>query len=97
MVDINYLFLGVYTTSWTTGLDLEGLCLPDPSSLVLFMTIMLSALSIVVSSVYLKNQHLYTSCTNIMTFTLVVAFLMLVCTEYTDRILVGLATCLVTG
>ncbi|PFH30604.1 hypothetical protein BESB_050930 [Besnoitia besnoiti] len=46
------------------------------------MTIMLSALSIVVSSVYLKNQHLYTSCTNIMTFTLVVAFLMLVCTEY---------------
>ncbi|PFH30649.1 hypothetical protein BESB_033050 [Besnoitia besnoiti] len=30
----------------------------------------------------LKNQHLYTSCTNIMTFTLVVAFLMLVCTEY---------------
>ncbi|PFH30740.1 hypothetical protein BESB_018940 [Besnoitia besnoiti] len=58
--------------------DLEGLCLPDPSSLVLFMTIMLSALSIVVSSVYLKNQHLYTSCTNIMTFTLVVAFLMLV-------------------
>ncbi|PFH30785.1 hypothetical protein BESB_086020 [Besnoitia besnoiti] len=84
-------FWGVYTTSWTTGLDLEGLCLPDPSSLVLFMTIMLSALSIVVSSVYLKNQHLYTSCTNIMTFTLVVAFLMLVCTEYTDRILVGLA------
>ncbi|PFH30678.1 cytochrome c oxidase subunit III subfamily protein [Besnoitia besnoiti] len=75
-------FWGVYTTSWTTGLDLEGLCLPDPSSLVLFMTIMLSALSIVVSSVYLKNQHLYTSCTNIMTFTLVVAFLMLVCTEY---------------
>ncbi|PFH30732.1 hypothetical protein BESB_022030 [Besnoitia besnoiti] len=71
-------FWGVYTTSWTTGLDLEGLCLPDPSSLVLFMTIMLSALSIVVSSVYLKNQHLYTSCTNIMTFTLVVAFLMLV-------------------
>ncbi|EPT26616.1 hypothetical protein TGME49_237120 [Toxoplasma gondii ME49] len=84
-------FWGVYTTSWTTGLDLEGLCLPDPSSIVLFMTIMLSALSIVVSSVYLKNQHLYTSCTNIMIFTLVVSFLMLVCTEYTDRILVGLA------
>ncbi|ESS28119.1 cytochrome C family oxidase subunit III subfamily protein, partial [Toxoplasma gondii VEG] len=63
-------FWGVYTTSWTTGLDLEGLCLPDPSSIVLFMTIMLSALSIVVSNVYLKNQHLYTSCTNIMIFTL---------------------------
>ncbi|KFG99317.1 cytochrome C family oxidase subunit III subfamily protein, partial [Toxoplasma gondii VAND] len=42
-------FWGVYTTSWTTGLGLEGLCLPDPSSIVLFMTIMLSALSIVAS------------------------------------------------
>lgn len=75
-------FWAVYNTSWTTGLDLECLCLPDPSSIVLYMTIMLSALSIVVSSVYLKNQHMYTSCTNIMTFTLVVAFLMLVGTEY---------------
>ncbi|KFG31654.1 cytochrome C family oxidase subunit III subfamily protein [Toxoplasma gondii RUB] len=68
-------FWGVYTTSWTTGLGLEGLCLPDPSSIVLFMTIMLSALSIVASSVYVKNQHLCTSCTNIMIFTLVVSFL----------------------
>ncbi|PFH30680.1 hypothetical protein BESB_031560 [Besnoitia besnoiti] len=40
---------------YNNTVDLEGLCLPDPSSLVLFMTIMLSALSIVVSSVYLKK------------------------------------------
>nr|PIL96066.1 putative transmembrane protein [Toxoplasma gondii COUG] len=52
-------FWGVYTTSWTTGLDLEGLCLPDPSSIVLFMTIMLSALSIVVSSVISFSRGMY--------------------------------------
>ncbi|PFH30721.1 putative apocytochrome b [Besnoitia besnoiti] len=46
---------------------------------------MLSALSIVVSSVYLKNQHLYTSCTNIMTFTLVVAFLIYVELSHPDN------------
>lgn len=52
------IFWGAFTTSWTTGFYAEGLYLPSPSSIVLIMTILLSALSVIVTSHYLKTLNM---------------------------------------
>lgn len=52
------IFWGALSTSWTTGFYIEGICLPSPSSIVILMTLLLSALSVVVSSHYLKTLNM---------------------------------------
>nr|ANC96600.1 cytochrome c oxidase subunit III [Cystoisospora suis] len=75
-------FWAAYSTGWTSGLSLEGVCAPSASSIVILMTILLSALSVVVSSQYLKNMNMISASNCTWTLWLVELFCVLLISEY---------------
>lgn len=75
-------FWSYFAAEWTPGYNTTSLYYPDPSYLVLCMTILLSSLSLLVSSGSLNALNLDCRASYVFTFTVVTTFLVLVGTEY---------------